>query len=416
MSDPVDYANLNDDDLLAMGEPTATGAATPPEADAGSTEPVIETPAPEEDTNPTPAPPEGNPDEDEEEGATPAPAPVVDDAELGKQGEPAPVVPAEQKPAPAAVVENPPADDGATPPVTAPEEEDNFDYKGAYQALLAPFKANGRMIELKSPDDLKSLAQMGANYTKNMQDLAPHRRTLAMLKQANITEDQLSYLIDLSQKKPDAIQKLVHDAGIDPLTLSTDTAPAYVPGNHHVSDKDLAFNTTLEELASDPVGVETLQVLRQWDQASQEAAYNDPQIMRDIHAHRQDGTFEAIDNEVHRLRTLGRIPREVSYVQAYAAIFQQAEADRAAQQQAQAATPPAQVAPPVQAPPAQPVARQPVATRVQAPAPEVVDPRVAAAATGRPANRPAKPDIADTLANLSDEKFLQEMSKLHGQL
>ena len=42
-----------------------------------------------------------------------------------------------------------------------------------------------------------------------------------MLENAGITdENQLAYLIDLSNKNPQAIQKLVKDSGIDPLDMT----------------------------------------------------------------------------------------------------------------------------------------------------------------------------------------------------
>ena len=58
----------------------------------------------------------------------------------------------------------------------------------AYNKIMAPFKANGKMIELRSPEEAVSLMQMGANYTRKMQELQPHRKTLLMLQDNNLLD------------------------------------------------------------------------------------------------------------------------------------------------------------------------------------------------------------------------------------
>ncbi|UKL14814.1 hypothetical protein C121_81 [Stenotrophomonas phage C121] len=387
----IDWENLSDDDIRSMGEPPAPESQTPV---AEVVEPVVEENVEDVVTVPVTNEEPTTPEEEEE-----VPTPVQTDEEIRNAPEPVAAV--------APVVQDAPTPDPEEDPVVEPVQEvvDEFDYKAAYEELLAPFKANGRTVELKDPKDLKSLAQMGANYTKNMQDLAPHRRTLMTLQKAGITEDQLSYLIDLHQKKPEAVRRLVQDAQIDPLSLDNEPV-AYTPTNHMVSAKEEAFQSVFTEISQTPEGAETLQLMGKWDNASQSAAYNDPQIMRDFVEHRANGTFEVVDNEVHRLQVLGRIPANTPYVQAYAAVYQEIERQKVAQATEQVQTP-AQPAP---------VVRQPVATRVATPAKEEVDPRVVAAQTGRPANRQVKTDPMDALANLDDAEFAKQMAKLVGQI
>ena len=53
-------------------------------------------------------------------------------------------------------------------------ETKEFDYESAYKKVSEPFKANGVDIQVKEPDDIVRLMQMGANYQKKMSQLKPH--------------------------------------------------------------------------------------------------------------------------------------------------------------------------------------------------------------------------------------------------
>ena len=81
------------------------------------------------------------------------------------------------------------------------------DYEAFFKQVMAPFKANGRTIELKSPDEAIRLMQMGAGYGRKIQDLQPHLKVLRMLeKNELLDENKLSFLIDVNAKNPEAIK------------------------------------------------------------------------------------------------------------------------------------------------------------------------------------------------------------------
>lgn len=217
---------------------------------------------------------------------------------------------------------------------------------------MGPIKANGKTLELKSPEEAIQLMQMGANYTQKMQALAPHRKLILMLGNNDLlNEDRLSFLIDLNKGNPEAIKKLLADHKVDPLDINTDEASHYQSGNHNkVTDQEAAFRTTLEDLGSTPEGQETLREINgRWDQASKEVLWNNPEIMSLIHEQRSNGIYETISNEVNRRRVLGVLPAQVSFLQAYKAVgdelaaagaFAPAGGQSAAASAAPAATPP----------------------------------------------------------------------------
>lgn len=199
--------------------------------------------------------------------------------------------------------------------VTAPNYED------FYKQVMAPFKADGKTIELKTPEEAVQLMKMGANYTRKMQELQPQRKLLLMLENNGLDEGKLSYLIDLDKKDPKAILKLVKDAGIDPLDLDVSVDPAYQAGNHTVSDAESNFRSVLDTLSSSTEGKETLRVINStWDQASKELLWKDAEAMNTIHQQRESGVYDLISTEVERQKTLGNIPAGTSFMQAYQAV------------------------------------------------------------------------------------------------
>ena len=350
--------SVSDEDFLKLPVPDST-------EEVPSEPPAVEAEPPAEVVEPEPVVVET--EEEEEE-------PPVETGEEGKTE-----------------VEPKPAEVPAEPAVA------DVDYKGNYEKLMAPIKANGKSIELRSPEELIQLAQMGANYTAKMQQIAPHRKVLMMLEQNGLLDEgKLSYLIDLDKKNPGAIQQLVKDSGLDPMDIDTNADSTYKATSHAVSDAEVSFNTALEDMRSTEDGKATLQVINsQWDAASKEALWTNPEIMETMRIQREAGIYDRIEAEVTRQRTLGRISQNVPFLQAYKAVGDQLVAAHAFDDLIEASKPPVQ--------------QTPVATRVVAPKPAVTNNEQAkAASTTRATPRPAKVTI-NPLA-MSDDDFLKQMS------
>ena len=289
------------------------------------------------------------------------------------------------------------AKDGSDEPAAAPAQTEAVNYEDAYKKIMAPFKANGKMVEVRSPEEAVALMQMGANYTRRMQEIAPHRKVLLMLENNNLLDEgKLSYLIDLDKKNPEAIKKLVKDAGIDPLDIDTSAEPAYREGNHRVSDAEAAFRVVLDDLSSNENGKQTLQVINStWDQASKELLWENPGVMNIINQQREIGVYDRILAEVDRRRTLGQIPGNKPFLKAYQEVGQEMAAANAfgdivqpaQQQQREPATP--------------------VASRAAVPKPAVVNGEKAnAAAPTKAVAKPAKV-VVNPLA-MADDDFLKQ--------
>ena len=193
-----------------------------------------------------------------------------------------------------------------------------IDYKSEYERLLAPFKANGREVKVTSVEDAVSLMQMGANYSKKMAALKPNLRLMKMLENSGLlSEEKLSFLIDLEKKDPAAISKLVNESGIDPLELDSEKAKAYTPNSYAVNDKEVVLDMVLEEIRETPSYDRTLDVVsNKWDRESKQAIANQPQLLKVINDHVDRGIYDIIVKEIEQERMFGRLG-DISDLDAY---------------------------------------------------------------------------------------------------
>lgn len=198
------------------------------------------------------------------------------------------------------------------------ESEDEQDYGKLYAELMAPFKANGRTMQAKTPEEARQLMMMGANYNKKMVGLKPHLKTLKVLEQNELLdEDKLSFLIDLNQGKPEAIAKLLKDSNIDPIDLDLDASQSYKPTERKVSDEELAFDEVVERNSDSPTFPKVLDTVgNKWDQSSRQVVAQHPQLLEVINDHMANGVYDVISTEVERQRMLGQL-QGMSDLEAY---------------------------------------------------------------------------------------------------
>jgi hypothetical protein len=294
------------------------------------------------------------------------------------------------------------------------EEPKPVDHKAFYEQIMTPFKANGKTIELKSPEEAIQLMQMGANYTRKMQSIQPHRKVLTMLENNGLLdEDRLSYLIDLDKKNPEAIKKLIKDAGIDPLEIDTEVEPVYLGGGHKVSDAEVNFRSNLDELSSTPTGKETIHTINStWDETSKEVLWQEPSLMTIIHAQRETGVYDRITTEMDRQRMLGKITPDTPFLKAYKEIgdaltevggFDDLLKPKQTTKEVLISTP------------ANPLESEPVITRAALPKPSVENgDKASAASPTRSTPKPAKPFVNPL--GMSDDQFMAEFAKFQGRV
>lgn len=230
------------------------------------------------------------------------------------------------------------------------EVDTGVNHQEFYNTLTKPFKANGREFQVTNPNDMIALMQKGLNYSKKMEEIKPNLNLIKTLEQYGLTdESKLSYLIDLHNKKPEAIAKLIKDSEIDLYEFDTEQAEHYVPQNRVV------HKSQLEEIISEVVEAnpEFNSVLNSiytdWDNQSKQAVINNPNILRLLSEQQTNGIYDKIMNIMEYEKAVGRLDG-VAYLQAYGEIEdrllggstegQASQQSQQSQQQAQAFTAP----------------------------------------------------------------------------
>lgn len=230
------------------------------------------------------------------------------------------------------------------------EVDTGVNHQEFYNTLTKPFKANGREFQVTNPNDMIALMQKGLNYSKKMEEIKPNLNLIKTLEQYGLTdESKLSYLIDLHNKKPEAIAKLIKDSEIDLYEFDTEQAEQYVPQNKVV------HKSQLEEIISEVVEAnpEFNSVLNSiytdWDNQSKQAVINNPNILRLLSEQQTNGIYDKIMNIMEYEKAVGRLDG-VAYLQAYGEIEdrllggstegQASQQSQQSQQQAQAFTAP----------------------------------------------------------------------------
>ena len=310
-----------------------------------------------------------------------------------------------QEETPSTVVEEPsatgeePTEEETTDTVPDTSSSHEVNYKDFYDKLMAPLRASGKTIQLKSVDEALELIKKGFDYTRKTQEIAPDRKFLAMLEKNGLKDEaKLNYLIDLSNKNPEAIRKLISEAGIDPLDIDTDVPVNYTPGNHAITDTEINFRDVVTELNSAPEGQEVItKVFKGWDQASQGHLWKQPEALHVLAKQKAAGIFDLVETEVERRMTLGQIPAGVSRLDAYRLVGSEMGNAGAFNHLV----------------PAEQNTKQPIASRVATPKPAVSnDESVKAASITQTASAKGKVDKLAAISKMSDEEFLAQFPKL----
>mgnify|MGYP003450869271 FL=1 len=312
----LDLDTLSDEDFLKL-DPSQLQAYVPPEGESNDTNA-------DADQSDTTADLSGSEAEDQGDGSEqpgePAKAAEPEVQPFAPAQGKAPEQPAAPKPTekPAAGAETKseepkPGDKKAEDTVAVQKAAMDF-----YTKVTASFKADGKDLQIRSPEDAVRLMQMGVNYSRRMQEMKPLRAQNEMLKAVGLDDPtKLNHMIEVMQGKPDAIQKLLKDKKIDPIDIDTTKEVAYKPANHAIDPKTLAFREAIETTIAQEGGKELIaDINSSWDDQSKEALRDQPAIFQNLLDQKKSGVYVKIKKELDYQRTMGFLT-DVPFVQAY---------------------------------------------------------------------------------------------------
>ena len=207
-------------------------------------------------------------------------------------------------------------------PEDTPQETDSFNYEDAYNQITAPFKANGATMQVKSPEDIVRLMQMGAGAQKQMAKLKPNLKLIKMLENNNLLDERrLNNLIDLSKNDSKAIAKLVKDSGVDPEEIDIENANTYQPNNYTVTDSEYELDQILDSIKHTETFDKTIDVLTsEWDDKSKTFVSENPNVIKVINDHMLNGVYDKVNAVMQQEKALGKLSG-VTDVDAYKQII-----------------------------------------------------------------------------------------------
>lgn len=185
------------------------------------------------------------------------------------------------------------------------------------ERIFETFRANGRDMKVKSVDEAIRLMQMGANYSQKQAANKVNLGYVKVLEQNNLLDhEKLAYLVDLANKKPEAIAKLVKDANFD----VHDVDEAAVAGYKAKSLAPSAAQLDLDEVIADIKGTaqfdRLVSEMKGWDEKSQALLGQHPASLRQLTNQMENGVYDTIMDEVIRRQVLGELVG-VPIMQAY---------------------------------------------------------------------------------------------------
>jgi hypothetical protein len=216
---------------------------------------------------------------------------------------------------PAAETENSSDDDGGDENVDGGQESgEPIDLS----TVLEPFQANGSTMKVNNAEEAIHLMQMGANYTKKMQSLKPNLTIMKALEKAGLlSQEKINHLIDLATGDSGAINKLIKDKEIDPMTIGETEGKDYVPSDHSVSAGEIELDEVIDRIKHTPTYATTVDVVtKEWDVESKTKMLAEPRYIESLNQQMESGVYQQVQSEVTRARALGQL-NGVSDFQAY---------------------------------------------------------------------------------------------------
>ena len=277
---------------------------------------------------------------------------------------------------------------------TPPTTQDTTAATDFYTKVTAKFNASGKEFQVDNADDVISLMQKGIDYNIKMSTLKPALKMVKALEAHGITQEDLGLLIDIHNRKPEAIASLVKQADIDLYSVDDESVDRYAPTDAQITDEEYEFQNVISSISASPRYADVMQFVANSTVADKQEVYSQPQILKSLVEHAQLGIFDKVMAEVDKLQVLGRLPQGMTPLQAYHAIGSQMFGGEPTPNQEQ--------------PRVNPQVQQPIPKPVQRPTqqPQNNTARRAAAAPSNAAKPGAKPKpSAHDLFTMSDEEF-----------
>lgn len=191
--------------------------------------------------------------------------------------------------------------------------------RGDLNKLFSPIKAGGQEITLNNVDEVLKMVKFGTDYYKKTKELSGDRTLVSSLKKNAITQEDINFFVDLKNKNPDAIKKLLKDSELDIYDDSFDleAETQYVPTEHGDSAESIALSDELESLKQSEHYDTLMTKVNGMDDGSIGTIYKNPQMLGVLHNQVASGMYDVVAGEVTKQRALRNIPDSTDFLDAY---------------------------------------------------------------------------------------------------
>ena len=183
-------------------------------------------------------------------------------------------------------------------------EKDSDEVVQPTQEILK-VKANGQDYEF-TLDEMKS--QFGSifakaqDYTKKTQALKEYRKTIDIVQNAGLSDNDLNLFADVLKGDKDAIAAVLKRTGVDALDLDVENVN-YAPKNYGRNDTELAIKDIVDDISADKEYVITHNILeKQWDSKSREKFIEDPNMIKGLHIDVKSGIYDKLNPIMQKLK------------------------------------------------------------------------------------------------------------------
>ena len=189
------------------------------------------------------------------------------------------------------------------------------------EEILAPFKANGREMQVSSAEEARTLMMQGANYNKKMLEIKPALSIVqALEKNELLNNDTINFMIDVQKGKPEAIAKLLKDTEFNLLKYDEEKEVDYTAEQHltevnEQTDKD-AIQNAVDQISSSKHFDEVIDVLQNFDEDTVSEFESNPNLIVELEKNIANGEFKTIDRIINTQKALGKL-KGMSYLEAY---------------------------------------------------------------------------------------------------
>lgn len=197
--------------------------------------------------------------------------------------------------------------EGSQEPTT---EVDNSVATDFYKSITAPLKADNHEYTFDDPAKIRELIQKGINYNSKMEAIKQMRGVHEVLSEANLLDPtKLSFLIDVHNRKPEAIAKLLQDSKLDTYELDEQKASEYKETSVDLdqASKVAHFRAHYNDNVKNPNYATVFEQARTWDEPSQQQFLNNPEYLSTLADHKANGVYDKVMQQVAYERNINGV-------------------------------------------------------------------------------------------------------------